>query len=59
VSCTVANGDPAPPGAFFRWHGRCCPPHTRTVLMTDLLIVALTVALFAATVGFARLCERM
>jgi hypothetical protein len=27
--------------------------------MTDLLLVALTVALFAVTVGFARLCERM
>jgi hypothetical protein len=27
--------------------------------MTDLLIVALTLALFAATVGFVRLCERM
>jgi hypothetical protein len=27
--------------------------------MTDLLIIAVTVALFAATVGFVRLCERM
>jgi len=27
--------------------------------MTDLLILAVTVALFAATVGFVRLCERM
>jgi hypothetical protein len=27
--------------------------------MTDLLVIAVTVALFAATVGFVRLCERM
>jgi hypothetical protein len=27
--------------------------------MTDILIVALTVALFGATVGFVRLFERM
>jgi hypothetical protein len=27
--------------------------------MTDLLIVVLSIALFAATAGFARLCERM
>ncbi len=29
------------------------------VLMTDLVILALTVALFAAAAGFVRLCERM
>jgi hypothetical protein len=27
--------------------------------MTDLLILAVTVALFAASVAFVRLCERM
>jgi hypothetical protein len=28
-------------------------------LMNDIVILALTVAMFAATVGFVRLCERM
>jgi len=32
---------------------------TAPARMTDLLIIAVTVALFAAAVGFVRLCERM
>jgi hypothetical protein len=32
---------------------------TGVVMLTDLFLVALTLALFAATVGFVRLCERM
>ncbi|APR79930.1 Hypothetical protein A7982_05277 [Minicystis rosea] len=31
----------------------------RGIPMTDLVIIVLTVALFAAAVGFVRLCERM
>jgi hypothetical protein len=31
----------------------------REIAMTDLLIFVLTLALFATTVGFVRLCERM
>jgi hypothetical protein len=40
-------------------HGTADAGGRSRVSMTDLVIIALTVALFAATVGFARLCERM
>jgi hypothetical protein len=50
----------APPcsGLLGAWHGRCSVPGQETS-MTDLIIVALTLALFATAAGFVRLCERM
>jgi hypothetical protein len=46
------------PGRLQSWHGRCSRG-AQVSSMTDLFLVALTFALFAATVGFVRLCERM
>jgi hypothetical protein len=40
-------------------HRRPSPEGEGLAAMTDLLIVALTVGLFAAAEGFVLLCERM
>jgi hypothetical protein len=58
ASCKPASARARRSSAGEPWHVRCCSP-AREHFMTDLLIVALTAALFAAAVGFVRLCERM